>query len=161
MIFSDVVSEDGVLIGHPNHGIARPMGAARMKDVHPSAAQPGCHPVGECHRGAGQTGNFLVPNKEPRKTAEFASPILLAAFFDHGRGGIRHDDLRRAIDGCAQYPHSVIMGRDKVADQLALTAQMQSITFRARRGVACALITITLSSPMMIPVLRSPSAVKV
>jgi hypothetical protein len=34
------------------------------------------------------------------------------------------------------------------------------MTFRARRGVACASTIITLSSPMMTPVFGSPSAVK-
>ena len=43
---------------------------------------------------------------------------------------------------------------------LSVTPRMQSMTFCARRGVACASTIITLSSPMMTPELGSPSAVK-
>jgi hypothetical protein len=43
---------------------------------------------------------------------------------------------------------------------VSVTPRMQSMTFRASRGVACASTTMTLSSPMMTPGLGSPSAVK-
>jgi hypothetical protein len=43
---------------------------------------------------------------------------------------------------------------------LSVTLRTQSMTFCARRGVACASTIITLSSPMMTPEFGSPSAVK-
>ena len=78
-----------------------------------------------------------MPLKQARKAAKFAGPILGPAFFNHGGGGIRHDDLARSVSTGPQHPHRMVMGQHQMADRLVghLPHAINHLARKARRGL--------------------------
>jgi hypothetical protein len=160
VVFHDIAGEHHLGIGHPDDRIARRMGPTGAEDVDAAVAEIDGHRLGKGRGGPCQAGDFLMPFEKARETGELAVPILLPALGDHGARGVGHDDLPRAIGRRAENAHGVVMGEDKVADRLVGDGADAVDDLARKAGVACASTIITLSSPMMTPVLGSPSAVK-
>jgi hypothetical protein len=160
VVFDDIAGEHDLGIWNPDHRIARRMRAAGAEDVDAPVAQIDGHRLGKGRGGPCEAGDFLMPFEKAREAGELAVPILLPALGDHGTRGVGHDDLPRAIGRCAEDADGVVVGEDKVADRLVGDGAHAVDHLARSRGVACASTIMTLSSPMMTPVLGSPSAVK-
>jgi hypothetical protein len=76
------------------------------------------HPVGKRRRWPGQAGDRFMALEQARETAEFAVPILLAAFDHHGARLVAHDHCRGLVGGGAEHAHRVVVGQHQMADWL-------------------------------------------
>ena len=85
MVLDDVAGEHHLLVGYPDDGVAGGMGAAELHDVDAALAEIDGHLVGECGGRAGEgRGISSWPWNSRGKRPNSLSPVLLAAFLDHG-----------------------------------------------------------------------------
>ena len=99
-------------------------------------AQRDGEPVGEGDVGAGQAGDRLRLQEQPRHPTVLGVPVLDAALLDEVAGHLVGDDDLRVEGARSQNAHGVVMRQDQVLDRLVgvLTQPLQPI--RAAAGVA-------------------------
>jgi hypothetical protein len=86
--------------------------------------------------GRVRPGDFLVPLKQAGKAVKFAVPVFLAALFDHGGGGVRHDDFFGTVGRSTQHADGVIVGQDDMADRL-VDVCAHAVDHLARKARGC------------------------
>ena len=76
------------------------------------------HATTEGLRRPGKPRNAFVSLEQAGEATEFAIPVFLASFDDHGAGCIRHDDLFCIEGAGTQHAYSVVMRQDNMRNGL-------------------------------------------
>ncbi len=114
-----VAREQRALAGQPDHGVALGVAAAELQQLHLEPAQPQRHAAGEGQRRPGQPRRHRVDVAEqPRKAADLAGLVLLAALDDQVARVLAGDDMLGAVGRGAEHAHRVVVGQHDVADRL-------------------------------------------
>ena len=152
LVFDQIAREHDAGVGHHRDHVAGGVAAADMHDAHLAPAEPDRNLIGKRERRPGQPGNGFRGAKQPRKAADLGLHVLLAALGDQPARRIGGQDLGALEGRGAQRPRP----RDNGVSStyligLSVTLATRAISSLAIAGVGCASMTMTPSSPTMMP----------